>query len=190
MCRDAEEPKRGKGGKFKLPAAFKRPGSRGAAAGPEPDATSPSSSAQGAALGFDPVAAMGEFYGGSGPPSPDPWAGPPSPDARPGGGGSQVPGGANTAGGALLSEADLIDYPFLIDGDPTPAAYLLLACADYLRLYPAGGWFVWLGWAAVGCDWPLGGVGCTVWLLGRSGACTLHGQLEAAALHAGHPTLP
>jgi hypothetical protein len=41
-------------------------------------------------------------------------------------------------GGEFLSQADLVDYPYLIDGDPTPAAYLLLCCADYLRLYPTG----------------------------------------------------
>ncbi len=83
------------------------------------------------------MAALGEFNGGSGPPSPDPWAG----DGGAGGEAQQQQQGGNAgepAGGALLSDADLIDYPFLIDGDPTPAAYLLLCCADYLRLYPTG----------------------------------------------------
>ena len=38
----------------------------------------------------------------------------------------------------LLSEADYVDYPYLVDGEPCPAAYLLLCCADYLRIYPTG----------------------------------------------------
>lgn len=129
----AEDAQRGKSGKFKLPTAFKRPGSRSAAAGGEAGASSPGGSAHGGAS-FDPVAALGEFYGGSGPPSPDAWE-------RSGGGGGDVQpqgGAGQPADGGLLSDADLIDYPFLIDGDPTPAAYLLLCCADYLRLYPTG----------------------------------------------------
>jgi hypothetical protein len=59
--------------------------------------------------------------------------------------GQEGPAGTRDAGGAVpmmggefLSQADLLDYPYLIDGDPTPAAYLLLCCADYLRLYPTG----------------------------------------------------
>ena len=36
----------------------------------------------------------------------------------------------------LLSEADYVDYPYLVDGEPCPAAYLLLCCANYLRVYP------------------------------------------------------
>lgn len=140
--------------KFRLPAAFKRPGSRGG--GGDADLASPSSTASGGAGGaFDPAAALSEFYGAGGasaPPSPDlasvPGSGAASPDssragpaAAPGG---SAPGagrsGSAAAAPALLSDGDLVDYPYLVDGDPTPAAYLLLVCADYLRLYPAGGW--------------------------------------------------
>lgn len=54
--------------------------------------------------------------------------------------GQQGAAGAAAGGGGaeLLSQADLVDYPYLIDGDPTPAAYLLLCCVDYLRIYSTG----------------------------------------------------
>ncbi len=38
----------------------------------------------------------------------------------------------------LLAQGDLIDYPYLIDAEPTPAAYLLLCTEDYLRVYSTG----------------------------------------------------
>lgn len=55
---------------------------------------------------------------------------------------------AGEGGAELLSQADLVDYPYLIDGDPTPAAYLLLCCADYLRIYSTG-----RSWHAAGNAW-------------------------------------
>lgn len=141
--RPAEEEKRAKS-KFKLPAAFKRPSSRGQTAvggGADADLASPSSSTSGAGASgaFDPVGALQDFYGGAsaGPASPDQSAGMASPDGSNRGGGAGA--GAGTQREAvLLSEADLVDYPYLVDGDPTPAAYLLLCCEDYLRLYPTG----------------------------------------------------
>lgn len=151
----AEDEKRAKS-KFKLPAAFKRPGSRGSAgggsaagAGTEADLPSPTNGAgQAPGAAFDPVAALsGEWNGGAsaGTASPDPsvgGVGSPSrlgsvasgPGAEPSAG-----GGGRGGSGVLLSDADLVDYPYLIDGDPQPAAFLLLCCADYLRLYSTGG---------------------------------------------------
>ncbi|EFN53326.1 hypothetical protein CHLNCDRAFT_137041 [Chlorella variabilis] len=159
-----EEEKKAKATKFKLPKAFQRPGSRGsqaatpapAAAGaggdageagdlpsPGSDAGSGSVFAAASAAGgsgqsggeFDPVNALQDFYGpGAGP---APGADPASPGSPTLSAGLQSPPGSRSGGGELLSQADLVDYPYLIDGDPTPAAYLLLCCADYLRLYPA-----------------------------------------------------
>ncbi len=38
----------------------------------------------------------------------------------------------------LWVQGDLIDYPYLIDAEPTPASYLLLCTEDYLRVYSTG----------------------------------------------------
>jgi hypothetical protein len=99
--------------------------------------------AGGAGAGGQPVSAshqQDDFYGGGADGGEDP-ASPASPTAgtsplRDAYHGARGGGG----GGDLLSQADLVDYPYLIDGDPTPAAYLLLCCADYLRLYTTGRW--------------------------------------------------
>jgi hypothetical protein len=134
---------------------FQRPGSRSQSGIPEAAelATSPTQQASagggdaaagtapggepGAAhgTGFNPVAALHDFYGGSaraGATSPHLPSRPSSAEHDDEG----VSGGGG--GGELLSAADLVDYPYLVDGDPTPAAYLLLACADYLRIYATG----------------------------------------------------
>ncbi|PSC76739.1 R-Tomsyn-like family [Micractinium conductrix] len=138
----ADEEKRQRS-KFKLPKAFQglKPRQADAASGagaPPADAGLPhsptSSDASAARPGgetaaaggpFDPVGALQEFYGGAGSPPLSP--GLPSPRGLAGAAGA----------GELLSEADLLDYPYLVDGDPSPATYLLLACADYLRVYTA-----------------------------------------------------
>ncbi|KAL4458921.1 hypothetical protein ABPG75_013786 [Micractinium tetrahymenae] len=134
-------------------------GQLGQGEGPEGDLPSPTSSDASAAVaapaprgsgaldpGFDPVGALQDFYGPASPGSPSLSAslGSPADPAglaalreRPGVAGAGVAAAAEGGGGAgeVLSQADLVDYPYLIDGDPTPAAYLLLCCADYLRIY-------------------------------------------------------
>ncbi|KAL4431642.1 hypothetical protein ABPG77_001484 [Micractinium sp. CCAP 211/92] len=155
----AEEEKRQRS-KFKLPKAFQRgPNPRQQQGsqqgeGPEGDLPSPTSSDASAALAAaaprgsgspdpssDPVGALQDFYGPASPASPslsaslglgadmDGLAA----AARGQQGAACAPAGEG--GAELLSQADLVDYPYLIDGDPTPAAYLLLCCADYLRIY-------------------------------------------------------
>ena len=80
---------------------------------------------------FDPVAALQDFYGGPTTPAPllpsdgagpGPGPGPPSP--LPGGDGDGEAGG----------------HPWLHESEPCPAAYLLLATQDYLRVYSTGEW--------------------------------------------------
>ena len=36
-------------------------------------------------------------------------------------------------------QGDLTDYPYLVDSEPQPAAYVLLCTESYLRVYSTGG---------------------------------------------------
>lgn len=40
---------------------------------------------------------------------------------------------------ALLDQVDAVDYPYLQESEPAPAAHVLLATASYLRIYSTGG---------------------------------------------------
>lgn len=218
-CPAAAEDEKRAARKFRLPAAFKRPGSRGA--GGEADLASPTSTASGGAGGagsggmFDPTAALAEFYGAggaSGPPSPDPGAAPGSSATSPDGSragavtaGAGAVGSARGGGGTaaaapspMLSEGELVDYPYLVDGDPTPAAYLLLACADYLRLYPTGGWVGRLGggWCAARAnrsrEWAHGGgsrLEARIWRAAQPSVLLLYHTISSVA-YPFQPTRP
>lgn len=147
----ADEEKRQAGrGKFKLPKAFhglKHKGGAGGGPGEggEADLPSPTNSDQSAfaaragEAAHDLIMPLHDFAGAQ-PASPTSPA-PSSPDAalgqQPRGSGAGTRLGAAGGNGELLSQADLVDYQYLVDGDPTPAAYVLLCCDDYLRLYAA-----------------------------------------------------
>lgn len=163
----AEEEKRQRS-KFKLPKAFQRApnprqqqGQQSQGEGLEGDLNSPTSSDASAAAAvataapasgsgsldprFDPVGALQDFYGPGSPASPSLSASlglaADAEGLTAAARGQRGAAGAAAAGGGaeLLSQADLVDYPYLIDGDPTAASYLLLCCADYLRIYSTGG---------------------------------------------------